>query len=103
MNYATLNDDGIVTGVSQLSGEVDKPNMMEIEECDTSLMGKKWDGKGFVVVPKTKKQLDEELIQAEIAKIERDSLRSQAIASLIEKGELPIGYSADLEAVALVK
>jgi hypothetical protein len=40
--YAQLDENNIVVAVSQLSGEVDAPNMIEIPEYDTSLLGKKY-------------------------------------------------------------
>jgi hypothetical protein len=36
--YAQLNDDLIVVGISQLSGKVDKPNMILLSDYDVSLI-----------------------------------------------------------------
>lgn len=49
--YAQIDDDSICMGVSQLSGVVDKPNMIELESYDTSLMGKMWTGSEWVENP----------------------------------------------------
>ena len=49
--YAQLNNDDIVIGVSQLSGEVIQDNMIEIPEYDTELLGKRYvDGEFIDVV-----------------------------------------------------
>ncbi len=43
--YAQINPDTkICCGVSQLCGEVIKPNMVELESYDASLTGKMWTG-----------------------------------------------------------
>lgn len=42
--YAQIDDDGICCGVSQLSGEVIKPNMVPITSYDLGLQGKMWTG-----------------------------------------------------------
>lgn len=49
--YAQINDDNICDGVSQLSGIVDKPNMIEMESYDMSVMGKMWTGSEWVENP----------------------------------------------------
>ena len=49
--YAQIDDDSICMGVSQLSGVVDKPNMIELESYDTGLMGKMWTGSEWIENP----------------------------------------------------
>jgi hypothetical protein len=49
--YAQINDDNIVTGVSHLSGEVSRDNLISIPSYDTSLIGKTWDGVSFQDAP----------------------------------------------------
>lgn len=49
--YAQIDDDSICTGVSQLSGIVDKPYMIEMESYDMSVMGKMWTGSEWVENP----------------------------------------------------
>ena len=39
-NYAQINDDGVVIGVSSLSGAAISPNMVAISSYDVSLLGK---------------------------------------------------------------
>lgn len=39
-NYAQINDDGVVIGVSSLSGVVISPNMVAIASYDVTLLGK---------------------------------------------------------------
>lgn len=39
-NYAQINDDSVVIGISSLSGEVISPNMVAISSYDVSLLGK---------------------------------------------------------------
>tara|TARA_R110002124_G_scaffold187363_1_gene354695 strand:+ start:322 stop:744 length:423 start_codon:yes stop_codon:yes gene_type:complete len=41
--YAQINDDSIVLGISQLKGEVDDPNMVLIDDYDTSILGSLYD------------------------------------------------------------
>ncbi len=48
MIYAVLNNSNIVKGVSDLADEVNDPKMIEIQNFDPSLVGKKWDGSAFV-------------------------------------------------------
>lgn len=49
--YAQIDDDSICTGVSQLSGIVDKPYMIEMSSYDMSVMGKMWTGSEWVENP----------------------------------------------------
>ena len=49
--YAQITDDGICCGVSQLSGEVEHDNMIQLESYDMSLMGKLWTGTEWVENP----------------------------------------------------
>jgi len=42
MIYAQLNKENICVGLSQLSGEVEKDGMLQIENYDASLLGKKY-------------------------------------------------------------
>lgn len=41
--YAVLNDNNICTGISQLSGEANQSNMVEIASYDASYLWKKYD------------------------------------------------------------
>ena len=46
--YATLDEDNIVKGVSNLSGQVEQPNMISINEYDDTLIGKLYINGEFV-------------------------------------------------------
>ena len=46
--YATIDSQGICTGISELSGAIDHTNLIAIDSYDAALMGKKFDGTGFV-------------------------------------------------------
>ena len=50
-NYAQLNDNNFVLGVTQAAGTIDAANMIEIPEYDTSLLGKKYENGVFVDGP----------------------------------------------------
>ena len=50
-NYVQLNDNNIVTGVTQTTNTIDAANMIEIAEYDTSLLGKKYENGVFVDGP----------------------------------------------------
>lgn len=49
--YAQLNEEKMVVGVSELSGDVILENMISISSYDLSLLGKIWDGKKFIDNP----------------------------------------------------
>lgn len=48
LNYAQLDENNMVIGVSSLSGEVDNPNMVKINEYDESLLGKLYENGNFI-------------------------------------------------------
>ena len=70
MIYAQLNENNICTGISQLSGEVQAPNMLQIEYYDTTLMGKKFEDGKWVELPPapepTPVPTEDEIIRAEL-------------------------------------
>ena len=41
MYYAQINETGICVAVSQLAGKVEQENMIEIDNYDISLLGKR--------------------------------------------------------------
>lgn len=43
MFYAQLNENNICIGVSMLSGEVDAPNMVRIDNLDTDYLWRKYE------------------------------------------------------------
>ena len=70
MIYAQLDMNNICTGISQLSGEVQAPNMLQIENYDTTLMGKKYENWVWIEVPPEPMPIpeptEEEIVQAEL-------------------------------------
>ena len=50
MVYAQLNDEKICIGISDLSGEVVADNMINIDEFDTTLLGKKYNNGSWETV-----------------------------------------------------
>ena len=69
--YATIDENNICKGISDLNGEVNLPNMLKLNEYDASLLGKKYN-KGLweeVEVPLTLEPVLESL-----TKIDQDIL-----------------------------
>ena len=70
MIYAQLDSNNVCIGLSQLSGEVQAENMLQIEYYDTTLIGKKYENGVWVELPPvptpTPTPTEEEIIQAEI-------------------------------------
>lgn len=70
MIYAQLDMNNVCVGVSQLSGEVQAPNMLQIEHYDTTLMGKKYENGVWVELPPAPEPIpeptEEEIVQAEL-------------------------------------
>lgn len=72
--YAQLNDENIVMAVSQLSGEVDAPNMIQIDSFDYNLLGKRYNVKTreFEEVlqqqpePESPEPTEQEIVNAEL-------------------------------------
>jgi len=52
MYYAQIDENGIVNGLSDLSGEVNATLMIPIEIMDISLLGKKYEDGAFVEIEK---------------------------------------------------
>ena len=50
-HYAQLNNDSIVVGVSRLGGSVDAPNMIELDDYDTSILGSLYNPIGGTFTP----------------------------------------------------
>lgn len=71
--YAQIDENNICIGVSQLSGEINAPNMILLESYDASLLGKKYNNRAWEDVPQpdpTPTAQDE--INAEILKMLND-------------------------------
>lgn len=52
MIYAQLDSNDICIGISQLSGEVQKDNMLQIKEYDVTILGKKYENGNWIELPK---------------------------------------------------
>jgi hypothetical protein len=42
--YAQIDENNICCGVSELAGEINSPNLIQLGELDTTLLGKIWNG-----------------------------------------------------------
>ncbi len=49
--YAQLNDQRIAIAISQLSGAIDRPDMIPLDDLDSSLIGKRYDAGQWVEPP----------------------------------------------------
>ncbi len=68
MYYAKLNEENICVGVSQLSGEVHRENMMQIQTYDMTILGKRYvDGKWEDVAPELQPLTEQEQISIDAA------------------------------------
>ena len=78
--YAQIDDDGICCGVSQLSGEVDYDNMIQLESYDMSLMGKLWTGTEWIENPNPPEPPEpvEEVTNEDLQALELASMQGQA-------------------------
>ncbi|QEK13734.1 hypothetical protein FQB35_15525 (plasmid) [Crassaminicella thermophila] len=61
--YAQLNEENIVIGISELSGEVSNEKLIRIDNFNENLLGKKYENGEFIEVPKTEEELKEEKLQ----------------------------------------
>ena len=50
--YAQINEENIVVGISQLWGDVEHPNMIEIDSYDVTLLGKLYTNGEFTTPPR---------------------------------------------------
>lgn len=68
--YAQIDENNICIGVSQLSGEVNVPNMISVDSLDGRLMGKRYHNGGWEDIPQAEpaepEPTDQEIIQAEM-------------------------------------
>lgn len=51
MNYAQIDSNGVVIGITSASGEINAPNMIAIGSYDASLLGASYAGGVFVAPP----------------------------------------------------
>lgn len=86
MYYAQINVDGICIGVSQLAGKVETEHMIEIDEYDTSLLGKRWSGETWDAGPDPEPGPPPETIEDKMARLEEQNLiLMDALATTFEE------------------
>lgn len=51
MIYAQLDNNNVCIGISQLSGEVQVENMLQIENYDVTILGKKYENGKWIELP----------------------------------------------------
>ena len=67
MIYARLDSNNVCIGISQLSGEIQTENMLQIESYDVTILGKKYENGKWIELPKPPVEpTEEELITSEI-------------------------------------
>lgn len=64
--YAQLNDQHIVIAISELSGNVNGPDMIELPSYDTSLLGKRYEDGEFITI---EQPVAEPVIQTQITRL----------------------------------
>lgn len=85
-NYAQLNEENICIGISQLSGEVNLPNMILLDSYDISLLGKKYNNGEWVNIEQPEQLVEPteiELLMQSIADAELRDLVTQQNQELL--------------------
>ncbi len=82
MNYLILNDESIVIGISQLSGEVSNSNYIKINEYDVSLLGKKYTNGEFIDL-ENKHNEEEKIYEQELKQLEFEE-KIEYLTTLLE-------------------
>lgn len=86
MYYAQINETGICVAVSQLAGKVEQENMIEIDNYDISLLGKRWDGEVWEDVPQPDPGPPPETTEQRLARLEEQNLiLMDALATTFEE------------------
>lgn len=52
MIYAQLDNNNVCIGISQLSGEIQSENMLQIESYDVTILGKKYENGKWIELSK---------------------------------------------------
>lgn len=82
--YATIDENNICYGISQLSGEVIADNMIELSSYDTTLLGKMWIGSEWVENPNSQVvEPQPEPVTNEEIKAKMDQLEQQNVAIMM--------------------
>ena len=69
MFYAEINQDNICFALLETDNEINKPTMIQIENMDTNVLGRKYENGEWIDVepePVTTEPNEQEIIQAEI-------------------------------------
>lgn len=77
--YAQINPAGVCVGVSELSGKVEAPHLIEIEAFDESLLGKRRNGDKWETVAPT----EAELAALELAQIDAATGMSRTMREVL--------------------
>lgn len=93
--YAQIDDDGVCTGLSDLAGEVDAPNMIQLGYYDLAVMGKKYEDGTWLEVeqptPEPPEPAEPQPTNAEIKSLllevqEQNLILMEALADMYEAG-----------------
>lgn len=57
--YAQINEENICCAVSELAAEMNRPNLVSIDQLDNSFLGKIWNGSEWLDAPKPEVPLEE--------------------------------------------
>lgn len=80
--YAQLDADNICTGVSDLSGPVSSPDVVQLDTYDTSVQGKMWTGSEWVENPNPPEPRPEPITLEDLQK-KIDQLEQQNMALMM--------------------
>jgi len=102
--YAQLDAAGLVVGVSQLSGEVVSPDLVELPTFDESKLGQVFNRQAGTFGPrvKTEKELAAEELQAIDAATGMGRTMREVLIALAAKSGADVSYLAAKEAAAVV-
>ena len=86
-HYAQIDDNGYIVGISHLSGEMSKPNLIQIEE-DFDPTNKKWNGESWESytppeTPEPEPTMEEKIYEA-VSK-SQDEIRQEGADSVMEE------------------
>lgn len=86
-HYAQIDDNGYIVGISHLSGEMSKPNLIQIEE-DFDPTNKKWNGESWESYtppepPEPEPTMEEKIYEA-VSK-SQDEIRQEGANSVMEE------------------
>lgn len=109
--YAQITAAGVVVGVSQLSDDVNDPQLVPITEYDADLLGRPWDGEKFGERPKAGEQAVtvpdwlESLTESEYQALETRAGSDYLVLQFLKVSELRgfVDPDSDLTVAALAR